>query len=318
VVSNYRLQKEQRAGKSIVFENKRSLPAMKKDITVLYYYLDEFCKLYKEFEKIKLLPKNENSRNREGTMNIAELLTIVIYYHLGPCKNFKVYYLYYLPQHHKGCFKKLISYNRMVQLMPRLLVPLSIIMNFLKGEETGLYYVDSTKLQICHNKRNSSNKVFKGLAKMGKSSYGWFMGFKLHLIINNKGEFIAMKITKANISDVSVLDSLSKGLTGKIFGDKGYISSDVFNKLFRRGLRLFTGIRKTMKNKLLELNDKISLKKRSLIESSYNILKNVMDLEHTRHRSPINFLVNILSCVAAFSFTSLKSTSINNNLLIQN
>jgi hypothetical protein len=290
---------------------------MKIDITVLYYYLDEFCKIYKEHEKEHMLPSSSQCRNREGNMSLAELLTIVVYYHLSGFKCFKAYYFCCLVKN-KQCFPNLISYNRIIQLMPRLLAPLTILMHMIKGEETGIYYVDSTKLQICHNKRTSSNKVFKGIATMGKSSYGWFMGFKLHLIINNKGEFMAMKITKGNASDISVLEGLSKKLTGKIYGDKGYISAAVFTKLFNRGLRLFTGIRKQMKNYLLEFSDKLLLRKRSLIETMFNVLKNSMDIEHSRHRSPLNFLVNVLSGVAAFALKPLVFGNHKNHLLIQN
>lgn len=168
---------------------------------------------------------------------------------------------------------------------------MTLILQLLKGESSGIYFIDSTKLSICHNKRTNNNRVFGKLAKVGMSSYGWFMGYKLHLVINNKGEIMAIKITKGNAGDLTSADSLTKGLQGKLFGDKAYISKDLFAKLFARDVRLFTGIRKDMKNHLLELEDKKMLRKRSLIESVFNVLKNHMSLEHSRHRSPVNFLV---------------------------
>ncbi len=156
-------------------------------------------------------------------------------------------------------------------------------------ERTGVYYIDSTKLQICHNKRTSSNRVFGKIAKIGKSSYGWFMGFKLHMVINNKGEIICIRITKGNRSDVSVASPILDGLKGSVYGDKGYISKTLFNELFTKGLRIFTSIRKDMINHLLSVSDKIVLRKRSLIESDFNVLKNHMNLEHSRHRNPIHY-----------------------------
>ena len=180
-------------------------------------------------------------------------------------------------------------------------MPLVIMMQLLKGETTGMYFIDSTKLSICHNKRTSNNKVFGRIAKIGMSSYGWFMGFKLHLVINHKGVIMAIKITNGNTSDLSVANLITKGLQGKLFGDKGYISKDLFTKLYARNLRLFTGIRKDMKNHLLELEDKVVLRKRSLIEAVFNVLKNSMNLEHSRHRSPVNFLVHILACITAYA-----------------
>ncbi len=182
-------------------------------------------------------------------------------------------------------------------------------MHQLKGEQTGIYFIDSTKLQICHNKRTSGNKVFGNKARMGKSSYGWFMGYKLHLIINNKGEIMAIKITKGNTSDLSCTVALTQGLQGKLFGDKGYISKSLFDKLYARGIRLFTGIRRDMKNHLLEIEDKILLRKRTLIESVFNVLKNRMNLEHTRHRSPLNFLVHLLACLVSYAI--IKSSNFN-------
>lgn len=276
-------------------------------LTRIYYLVDNFCKIFNEWEKAKLLPSNK-IRYKSGNLSLAELLSIVLYFYLSPCKDFKNYYLYFLPAKYPDYFK-LVGYSRIIQLWPSLVLPLVILMHQLKGETTGIYFIDSTKLQICHNKRTSSNKVFGNKARMGKSSYGWFMGYKLHLIINNKGEIMAIKITKGNKSDLSCVSALTQGLQGKLFGDKGYISKDLFDKLMHRDLRLFTGIRKDMKNHLLELEDKILLRKRTLIESIFNVLKNRMHLEHTRHRSPLNFLVHILACIISYAIT--KSANFN-------
>ena len=131
------------------------------------------------------------------------------------------------------------------------------------------------------------------------------MGFKLHLIINNKGNIMAIKITKGKKSDLSVLGDLSKGLIGKLFGNKAYISKKLFSKIYARNLLLFTGIRRDMKNHLLEIEDKLFMRKRSIIESVFNVLKNRMNLEHTRHRSPLNFLVHIIACIVSYALTKL-------------
>ncbi len=168
-------------------------------------------------------------------------------------------------------------------------------------------------MQICHNKRTNSNRVFRGLAEIGRSSYGWFMGFKLHLIINTKGQIIAVKITAGNADDRSPVPKLSTNLSGKIFGDKGYISQDLFNQLFKRGLKIITGIKANMKNYLLSLNEKILLRKRSLIESVFDILKNRMGFEHTRHRSSTNFLVHTISCLVAYQLRTNKPKIKNSN-----
>lgn len=184
--------------------------------------------------------------------------------------------------------------------MKSLFVPLLGFLVYNKGAITGISFIDSTKIQICHNKRISRNKVFSGWAKRGKTTAGWFYGFKLHLIINELGEILAFQFTHGNAADISVLEKLSQGIVGKLFGDKGYISAGIAMKLFERGLKLFTTLRNNMKNKLISLKDKILLRKRVLVETVNDQLKNISQLEHTRHRSVANFFINALSAIAAY------------------
>jgi hypothetical protein len=185
--------------------------------------------------------------------------------------------------------------------MKNVFVPLFAYVLSLAGTMTGIAFVDSTSIAVCKNKRISRNRVFKKVAQIGKkTTSGWFYGFKLHLIINDKGEILSFQITPGNVSDVSVVESLSKRLLGKLFGDKGYISSHVFNRLLNRGLELFTSIRSTMKPKLMKIEDKILLRKRSLIETVNDQLKNISQIEHTRHRSIGNFFINLIAGIAAY------------------
>lgn len=158
------------------------------------------------------------------------------------------------------------------------------------------------------------------MAKRGKTTAGWFYGFKLHLIINDKGEILAFQLTSGNVSDVSMVETLSKGIIGKLFGDKGYISAKLAKSLFERGLKLFTTIRSNMKQKLMSLEDKLLLRKRSLVETVNDQLKNISQVEHSRHRSVWNFLVNMLSGIVAYTHQpkkpSLRVTTEENNMLI--
>ena len=143
--------------------------------------------------------------------------------------------------------------------------------------------------------------MFAGLAEMGKTTKGWFYGFKLHLVINHKGELCACRITAGNVDDREPVPTLVKGLLGKLYGDKGYISQPLFDELLSQGLQLITGIRKNMKNRLMDVWDKLMLRKRSLIESVNHQLKNVFQLEHTRHRSVFNGFVNMVCAIIAFA-----------------
>jgi hypothetical protein len=271
------------------------------DITALYCCLDDFCKVFADWEAHQLIP-SPTRRQRSGKLSRAEMLFIMVLFHLSPYKNFKTFSLYGIGCQHRACFRDLPHYDRFVSLMPRLFVPLMVLLHSLSGEETGVYFADSSKLAVCHNGRIGRHRVFDGLAARGKTSTGWFFGLKLHFVINHKGQIMALKITPGNTADSTVLDEISQHLRGKLYADKGYISREVFTKLWQRGLHLITGIRRNMRNHLMVLGDKIMLRKRFVIETVLNILKSEMGLEHTRHRSPVNAMVHILSCLVAYAY----------------
>ena len=169
-----------------------------------------------------------------------------------------------------------------------------------QGQETGLYYVDSSPLKVCHNRRIYKHKVFKGIANRGKHFMGWFFGFKLHLVINHKGEPISFCFTKGNQSDLSVLKSLFKNLKGLAAGDKGYIPKQKTEELAKQGLQFVTKLRRNMKKKILTSFQKFFLSKRGIVETVIEQLKSICQIKHTRHRSPVNFISNLLSALAAY------------------
>ena len=143
---------------------------------------------------------------------------------------------------------------------------------------------------------------------MGKSSMSWFYGFKLHLIINDEGEILSFCLTSGNIDDrnEAVMDSLTKEIFGKLLADRGYISQKLFEKLLKKDITLVTRAKKNMKNKLMDLYGRLMLRKRAVIESVNDFLKNIYDIEHSRHHSVTNFLVNLISALAAYSFLPKK------------
>ena len=213
----------------------------------------------------------------------------------------------------KSEFPQTVSYNRFVKLQKKVVVKLAIFLKiFCLGKCIGISYIDSTPIRVCHIKREKQHKVFKGFAQKGQCSLGWFYGFKLHLIINDKGEILDFIITTGNIDNRKPLSdmNLHKRIFGKLFGDKGYISKDLFEQLFIEGVHLITKIKKNMKNSLMLLQDKIALRKRALIETVNDELKNICQVEHTRHRSFDNFVTNLLSGLIAYSFFD-KKPSIN-------
>jgi Transposase DDE domain len=271
----------------------------------LYCSVDNFWKAFKQEWNKHLIDSGKLRRGPEPELTIPEMMTIVILYHQSNYRTFKHFY-FYVCYYLKREFPNLISYSRFVFLMKSIFVPLFGYLLHLRGMITGVAFIDSTSIAVCHNKRIQRNKVFKGLAKRGKTTSGWFYGFKLHLIVNDRGEILAFQLTPGNISDVSMVETLSKDIYGKLFGDKGYISHDIGKSLFTRGLELFTSIRANMKQKLMSLTDKILLRKRSLIETINDQLKNISQIEHTRHRSVGNFLVNMLGGIVAYCHQQKK------------
>ena len=273
--------------------------------TTIFTIVDDFCKSYQEWIQHKLLISGKQ-RNRTGKLSLSESLSIVIFYHFSPYKNFKTYYKYFVKS--GSMFKETPCYERFIQIMPSLFLPLIIMMHYMSGKETGVYYVDSTHFAVCKNIRIFSHKTFAGLASRGHSSIGWFYGFKLHIIINDRSEIIAVKITKGNVDDRKAFEEMlaKRSLKGKCYADKGYISKRLFSKIYSTGLQIITGIKRNMNNYLIPLLDKILLRKRFIIETIFGQIKEQFNLYPSRHRSPINFFVSLLSSLLAFQIKPYK------------
>jgi hypothetical protein len=273
---------------------------MEDNLTVLYCLVDDFCKVFVPAWKKFMIESDMKKRDRSGEMSISEIMTIYIHFHQSHYRDFKNYYINHVSKYLVHLFPKLVSYHRFVALIKSVLVPLCFFLQCFSGEKTGIYFIDSTPLKVCNIKREKQHHVFKGLAQKAKSTIGWFYGFKLHLVINDKGEIMAFKVTTANVDDRRPVVNLVKTLVGKLIGDKGYISQKLFTELFQQGLTLITKIKKNMKNCLMPLIDKLLLRKRAIIECVNDQLKNISQIEHSRHRSIWNFLTNILAALIAY------------------
>ena len=277
-------------------------------VTDIFCLVDEFCKEYDQIVNKHLLG---HPSKRPSIMSKSEVITITILFQLSGFRTFKHFYIFYVQKHMKDDFPSTVSYNRFTELVGQNLMAMSL---FLKtcclGECTGISFVDSTPVRVCKLKRIRNNKVFKGIATTGKSTMGWFHGFKLHIVINDKGEILNFTITQANVDDRTPLKRkrfLDK-IYGKLYADKGYIGKDLMQLLFTDGLHLITHIKNNMKNSLMTISDKILLRKQSIIETVNDELKNICQIEHSRHRSFTNFLSNIVAGLIAYSFLPKKPT----------
>lgn len=284
---------------------------MHSKITEIFYLADEFCKEFNQAKAGHILNKEvaKKSRNRKFTLSDSEVITIMILFHLGNFRNLKNFYINYIQKHLTSDFPHTVSYNRFVELQQKALMPMVIFLQVCcLGKCTGISFIDSTPLRVCHIKRESSHKVFKGMATKGQCSIGWFFGFKLHIVINDKGEILDFLFTHANVDDREPLKNkdFHDKIFGKLIADKGYISQSLFEQLFVDGIHMITKIKKNMKNALMHIHDKILLRKRAIVESVYDELKNICQIEHTRHRSFENFLSNLISGLIAYSFLPKK------------
>lgn len=240
-------------------------------------------------------------RRRLGRMHPSEIMTILIAFHPSHYRTFKAYYLDHVAIQWRSEFPTLLSYTRFVEQIPSVVTALATYLQTQLGTCTGISFVDSTPLPVCNNPRIHSHKVFAGRAARGKTSTGWFYGFKLHLVISDQGELLAYALTPGNVDDRTPVPFLAQRLFGTLYGDKGYLSQSLCACLWQDyGVHLLTKVRKNMANALLSWIDKLLLRKRGLIETVNDHLKNISQIDHSRHRSPTNFLANLLGGLIAY------------------
>lgn len=279
------------------------------DLTTIFYHSDNFCNLFEKNFEIKILSTGIVKQKKELCLTLGEVMAIVVYYHRSGYKTFKDYYT--RSHELKSGFPTIPSYNRFIELQQKIVVPLQMFFQLLimQNKCTGTSFIDSFPLPVSHIKRASFHKTFKGLARKGKTSTGWFYGFKIHVVINEKGEILDFLISAGNVADnnETVIRSMTKRLHGKAFGDRGYLlKQKLFRELYQKGVHMITKIKKNMVNKLMPLADKLMLRKRGLIETVGAVLKEDCNIQHTRYRSPITFVINVFSALIAYCLNPKK------------
>lgn len=266
----------------------------------LFCHVDDFCQVFLPHWKQSLLESGNTKRQRCRSLSESEIMTILIAFHSSHYRDFKAFYQGYVCQHWKSEFPGVVSYNRFIECIPAVLVALYTYLETLKAKGTSLSFLDATDLSVCDNHRISQHKVFKGIAKRGKTSTGYFFGFKLHIVVNDQGGLLNYCLTAGNVDDRKPVPNLLLGLLGKVYADKGYVSQSLFEQLFAKGIHLVTKAKKNRKPQLMPLWDRIMLRKRAIIESVVDQLKNISPVEHTRHRAYTGFLWNLAAARIAY------------------
>lgn len=279
-------------------------------LTRIFCEIDDFCKELNQYTAGKFLPSQTTKRGPACCLSDSEIMTILIFFQSSRWRDFKNYYNHFLSTYYKKEFPTLPSYNRFIEIMKRVIFHLILFAQIRSGKRTGIYYIDSTCLPVCHIKRSKRHKTFDEIAEYGRTSVGWFFGLKLHLVMNNRGELIAFKMTSAKQNDAKAGESIMRNLQGLMFGDKGYIGKKLFSRLLDKGLKLITRNRKNMKEKIYSPFEKQLLNKRGIIETVINHFKHHYQIWHTRHRSVLNAMTHLMAGIAAYVIEPLKISAI--------
>jgi hypothetical protein len=274
----------------------------------LYYIVDNFCKeLEPLYKKYMLSNVKGKIRNRQTQVSLSEMLCLLIMFQSSRMRDFKSFY-YFVSREMRRAFPNVCSYQRFIELMPRGIPVLIILLNCLYESCDGISFVDSSAIKVCHIKREKRHKVFKGIAKKSKSSMGWYYGFKLHVIVNKKGELISANFSLADVDDRQGLLNMCKNIFGDVIGDRGYIGQKLKSVLKQQDINLITRGRKNMKNHILSARDKALLQARNIVETVIGQLKHGCQIEHTRHRSANGLIINVLCALICYCFYHHKTS----------
>lgn len=275
-------------------------------LTEIFILCDDFAKAYQHWCEQQ---QPNQTPGPASQLSPSEVMTITIFYHYSGAKCFQYYYQDWVQGPMRSYFPRQVSYERFVSELAQVGSLLFLLLKYqcAQSERTNFYITDSKALAVCDNHRIKTNKVFAGLAARGKSSMGWFYGLKAHLVINQYGQSVNFVLTPGNVADnnSSLLRYLLTDLQGHCFGDRGYLTR-LFAEFYQNGLHIVTKLRRGMRNVLMPLSDKLNLRRRGLIESVNDLLISVFDIDHTRHRNPLNAIVNVLAGLSAYCFCDRK------------
>lgn len=267
----------------------------------LFCHIDDFCQVFEPQWQATLIGNGVRCRKRRRSLSLSEIMTILVSFHQQSYRNFKHFYQKHVCCHWHREFPGLPSYQRFIDWIPSTLMPLCVYLKSCLGQCSGISFIDATSLKVCHNRRISQHRVFDKMAARGKTSVDWFYGFKLHLVVSEYGDLLNFTLTPGNTDDRKPVPGLLEGLFGKVFADRGYVAKKLALKLLEDwGIEFFAKPRRNMKNQLMRLTDKLLARKRSIIETIIDQLKNISQIEHSRHRSPVNFMVNLVCGLIAY------------------
>jgi len=275
-------------------------------LTEVFCEVDDFCQAFEAQWQAYLIGSGAAPRGPQPGLAVSEIITLLLVLHSTRFKYLKNFYQGCARPLLRQCFPSMPCYEQFVTVQKRAFVPLLFFLLSRLGKKTGIYYIDSTSLPVCDNHRIHRHKTFAGLAARGKTSMGWFFGFKLHLVFNNLNEIVAFKLTPGQVHDTKPVPQLTQNLLGKLFADKGYIGKKLAAELLCRGLTLFTRVRKNMKSLPLSMPDKLLLNARNMAETIIGSIKEFSSLNLPKHRLPLNAFLHLLAAITAYQINPIK------------
>ena len=273
-------------------------------ITEIFCMADDFCKIYDKFIKVNgLRPKRDRKKwEYHRALRLSDSETIMILFHFSGFKCLKCFYTQYVCSHMGHLVPTHVSYNRFTELERKVAVPMVLLLKkCLMGGCTGISFIDSTALRVC---RTGYSRAW-----YREDNVSWDGSMASNCILcAEKGELLGFMLTTCNVDDGDPLKNSAflEHIFGKFVGDKGYISKGLFEKLFEDSIQLLTKLLNNMKGVLMIIADKILVRKRAIIETVNDELKNMAQIEHSRHRSVPNFTVNLFLALSAYCFFPKK------------
>ena len=283
----------------------------------LYHIFDQIDNLLKTMStslRRKLLSDLRPKGGRPPGLSLQAILALGIFRFATGVKDVKHFHRKLLSSYSEelGRIPNYGNFNTLMnQATPYVIFLLQWICYLNKSKQDGLTFMDSTSLKVCENKRIFDHQVCEGLAERGKSSMGWFFGFKLHVVCDSLGRLASLLLTPGNTDDRKFVLKLLKGLKGLCIADAGYVSKKLMQELYQQGLLLLTDVRNAMKRLMTETQHAL-LKQRQRIEGVFSCLKHRLKAEASIARSPLGYLSRCL--YACLTFALSKELEMNNLL----
>jgi hypothetical protein len=260
-------------------------------LTTLYCITDDFINALAQTEGgTDMLELWRAKRGSQRNLSLGEVITLnILRFHLH-VSDLKAFHSI-VRDNYKAYFPRIPNYENFSKATNASLPFATLFLEYLlrlnrkimSGEK--VFFLDATALSVCENINASRHKVTGGFAAWGKTSRGWFFGFKLHGVCDAEGNLLNACFSSANVYDGHKAEALTKGLRGVFVGDAGYLlKEETFERLFEKHKRILAAARKNMK-RLMTKEQGDLLRKRNIIESVWSVLKGSFGLVFRKARS---------------------------------